>query len=246
VTAGGVRGVSLEPRKVGAIAVASQELLDATSDKAMNALARLLRGALVREQDTAFLDPLNGGDFDTPASITFGAAVIPSTGFTADAVKSDMAALVGLMQQAGAPLGSLAFVTSTANALALASLTYASGVPVFPGLGLSGGQIDGAPLVASDSCGPQLVAVLCDYLWATEGPFDAQIDGETSLEMDDDPVGDSGAPTGSPSMISLFQTNSAAVMLLQSVNWMLSWPGAVAVLSDFGPPRALGAREPRR
>jgi hypothetical protein len=244
VTSGGVGNLRLEPRKVGAIAVATRELLDATDSKALGVLERILRGALVQAEDTAFLDPANPGDVETPTSITYGATAIPSTGFTPDAVKADVEALAAILQTAGVPLASVAFITSTANALALAALTYPTGAPAFPGLGTGGGVILGAPLVASDWAGPQLVAVATDYLLAAEGGFEVETSREGTLEMDDAPVGDVGAPAGPPTAVSLFQTNTTALKAVREANWGMRWPDAVARISGFSPPLAARS-EPR-
>jgi hypothetical protein len=236
VTAGGVGTVSLHPHKVAGVAVTTNEVFEATSDKAMGVLADLLRGAVVEAEDEAFLDPSNSGDGDKPAAITYGVTPIRSNGFTAEAVRADIEALIGVLRQAGVPLKSLAFITSTENAIALGNLAYASGAPVFPGLGLDGGTILGAPLIASDYAGPQLVAVAQEFVVAAEGSFEVGLHNKGSLEMSDAPIGDAGVPTGATNVVSLMQTNSTAISTLREADWAMRMPGAVAYISDFVPP----------
>jgi hypothetical protein len=61
---------------------------------------------------------------------------------------------------------------------------------------------------------------------------------EASLEMSDAPSHDSITPTGSTSLVSMFQTNTVAIRAERTINWMRRRTQSVAYLTsaDWGGP----------
>jgi hypothetical protein len=104
----------------------------------------------------------------------------------------------------------------------------------FPGLTMRGGEFMGFPAIVSNYVPAETVVFLntSDVYFGDEGGFEVKMSGEASLEMLDNPVGDSVAPTGAASMVSMFQTNSTAFLAERHLNWMKRRAYAVQLLTQ--------------
>ena len=201
-------GAALKPLKVAALVVIS-EVLAQSSDPAAEPLIRTdLVRAMAEAIDRALLDPANASVANVmPASITFGIAPTPATASPA----ADVAALIGAFQ---GDLSRAVFVGSPARLAGLASADLRD-------VGLRGGEVRGAPAVASLQAGNMLALI-------DPGAIALGVD---TLRLDTSTQGDvawSTTPTAGPvALVSLWQNNLIAIRALQGCNWSRLRDGAV-------------------
>ena len=194
--------------KVAGLAVISEELAR-SSDPAAEPLIRtdLVRAVAVAI-DRAFLDPANAGIPGVmPASITFGIAATPAGANPAADVAALIAGFTGDLSRA-------VFVGSPARLAGMASADMRD-------VGLRGGEIRGAPAVASLQTGNNLILL---------DPSSIAL-GVDTLRLDTSTQGDvalSTTPTAGPvALVSLWQNNLIAIRALQGCNWSRLRDGAV-------------------
>jgi hypothetical protein len=221
--------------KVANIAVATKELIRDSSPSADQLIRNGLVAALRERLDIDFINPAKAAVAGvSPASITNGVAGIPSSGTDAAAVRADIAAVFAAYRAGNNPLSGGVWIMPTALALQLSLMVTITGAPEFPGVTPNGGMFAGFPVIASDYV-PADTVVLANapmiYL-ADEGGFGVSMSEEASLEMVDNPVGDSHAGTGpATGMVSMFQTNSVAILAERTINWEKARPQAAVVLT---------------
>jgi hypothetical protein len=223
---------TLEPLKVANICVLTNEAIMYSSPKADVLIRDQLAAALRERLDTDFIDPAKTADAGiSPASITNGAGTIASSGDDADDVRLDIRALWAHYTAANNPPSSGVWVMSSNNAVALAMMTNPLGQPEFGTMSMSGGMLGGMPVIASDYVSDIVVLLnASDIYLADEGGIDVKSSTEASLEMSDGPAHNSGTPTGA-SLVSMFQTNSTAILAERTVNWLRRQTPAVAYLT---------------
>ncbi|MER9233637.1 phage major capsid protein [Mesorhizobium sp. M0622] len=210
---------SLAPLKVAGLTVATIELLESPDLAAeMTIRADMLR-AIVEAIDVAFLDPANAGVADvSPASITNGIVPIAAS---ADA-GADLAALVAAFE---GNLDSAYLITTPTLGASLSSADR-------PNVGARGGELLGIPVLTSRSA-PAGAIILADAagLAAGEGEAEIRTSRAATIEMLDAAlVGD--ATTGAAAeTVSLYQTNSVAILSERAINWQVARPGSVALIT---------------
>jgi HK97 family phage prohead protease len=221
--------------KVANIAVATKELIRDSSPSADQLIRNGLVSALRERLDIDFINPAKAAVAGvSPASITNGVVGIPSSGTDAAAVRADIAAIFAAYRAGNNPLTGGVWIMPTALALQLALMVTITGAPEFPGVTPNGGVFMGFPVIASDYV-PADTVILVNaplvYL-ADEGGFGVSMSEEASLEMVDNPVGDAHAGTGpATGMVSMFQTNSVAILAERTINWVKARPQAAVVLT---------------
>lgn len=225
----------LDPLKVANIAVATMEVLRDSSPSAETLIRDDLVAALAVRQDTSFIDPTNAGAAGVrPASITSGITAIPSSGVDAAAVRADARAAMSTFVASLNPLSSGVWIMSSSLALSLSMMVNdLTGQPEFPGVTVNGGTFLGLPVLASEHVTDYVTLVnASDIYLADDGGVDVAISTEASLEMMDNPTGDSGAATPvDAELVSMFQTNSVAIRAERTVNWARRRATGVAVIS---------------
>lgn len=233
----------LQPLKVANIAVITNEMLSRASIAADTWIRDQLVEALKARLDTDFISPAKAAVAGvSPASVTNGVVGIPSSGNDAAAIRADIGALMGAYIAANNPPSTGVLVMGTTLALQLSMMQNPLGQSEFPGVTMNGGMFLGFPVIVSDYVPAQTVVMVNagDVYFADEGGFEVKMSQEASLEMLDNPVGDSVAPTGAASMVSLFQTNSSAFLAERHLNWAKRRAEAVQVLTgvQWGAPVA--------
>lgn len=221
-----ILGSTLKPLKLAGLFVGTQELFRSANSSAEGRLRDDLSRAIAEEMDRAFIDPSNAGvTGERPASVTNGVVPIPST----NSPGTDIAALV---EGFSGDLMASVFVTDPLTAAEIALARDAGGAFQFPDAGPRGGSLLGLPLIVSrssprDSSGGQLVLLdPTGIAFGAEG-IRATTSEEATLEMVDDPAGPS-------EQVSMFQTNSVAILAEARVNWEVQRAGSVAVISGAG------------
>lgn len=227
---------TLQPLKCANICVATMELLRDSSPAAEALLRDQLSAALAETMDMDFIDPANGGTPGSkPVSITNALTPISSSGVSADAVRTDVQAIMQAFINANNPLTSGVWIMSSGTALVLSLMRNALGQPEFPGITPAGGTFMGLPVITSeyiptDTSGSVIVlANASDVYFGDDGGIAVDMSREASLEMDDGPSSNVTSPTES-SLVSMWQTNSVAFKAERTINWALRRATGVQML----------------
>jgi HK97 family phage major capsid protein len=219
-----ISGSILRPLTVNAIIVTTAEQLRNPSSIVEAALHRDIMRAATEALDTSFIDVSNTGISGTePAAITDGATSVAATSDPS----TDIAALIAAFE------GDLAAAYLVSDPVTLTRLALArdsGGGFLFPDLGPRGGSLLGIPVISSrssplDSDGGQLAIVDPTGIAVGFDGIEVTASEHTSLLMADDPA------DGPGEMVSLFQTNSAAMLAKIYANWERQVPGSVALLT---------------
>ncbi|MXO58897.1 phage major capsid protein [Altererythrobacter salegens] len=213
---------SLEPMKLSAITVLTQELLRLADPMAEETIRRDLIRAVQEALDLAFIDPGNAGSAGVmPAAITNG--VTPVLADPGD-FSASLAALIDDFQ------GDLATAFLVGDPVLFAKL---AGVQ-YPLIGARGGELAGIPAIASKSVPAEASPdthslVLIDPAGVSFGDGTPLIDVAThaTIAMID--------PDQSPAeaeAVSLWQKNCAAIRVELPANWRAARP-AVSILTGI-------------
>jgi HK97 family phage major capsid protein len=225
--------------KVAGIVPVTEELFR-FSNPAIEALVRdsLLQAvALLTDHD--FLDPSKAAVVGvSPASVTNAVTPITPTGTTGDNLRADLGSLISKFAAANMNLAGLVLVMTSQQAVRISLMRTALGTVEFPGLGPTGGTLEGIPVItsenivhtgASPSTGSLIVALNApEILLADDGAVAVDMSREASLQMDsapDDPT------TASTVMISLWQRNMVALRAERMINWLKRRAGAVQYIN---------------
>lgn len=225
---------TLEPLKVAAICVVTEELLADSSPAADGLLRDALAKALIERTDIDFIDPdkaVSAGV--SPASITNGVSQTGATGTgDADDVRADVRAVMAGFIAANNPPTSGVWIMSATTALGLSLMRNALGQVEFPGVSMNGGTFVGLPVIASEyvptsSTGHFVVlANAQDIYYADDGDVRIDTSQHASIEMSDDPENESGT------VVNMFQTNRVAFRAERRLDWMKRRATAVQVLKN--------------
>ncbi len=228
VTKSGYDATELKWAKIAGISVITEELAR-FSDPSIQILVRDdLSDAVIERIDEDFVDPAKAagtGAGLSPASITNGVTPIAATGD----VDADIAALWATADSTNLPVQSAVYITDSATARVLASRKNALGNREYPNVTMTGGNIDGVPLVVSNyvPAGIFILAFTSEIYLADDDVVTIDISKEATIIMDDD-------ATATPTMAqiqSMFQTNQLAIRAERYVNWKKRRPQAVAYLT---------------
>lgn len=208
--------VTLEPLKVAALVVITQELSRLADPTAEQLIRADLVGGLVKLIDTTFISPTwVATPNESPASVTGGAMALSSSGNPAQ----DIAALV---EAAGDDLDltTCYLVCHPLTAARLALWRDAAGAVYFPAAGVRGGDVVGIPLLTSTACGltssPKegpLVLLDAQGIVVAEGAASVRVSTQADVQLDTDPN------TGANAQVSLWQSNLIGILAEQDVNW---------------------------
>jgi hypothetical protein len=115
------------------------------------------------------------------------------------------------------------FITSPWGAAYLASLNV-DGTPLFPGVSPVGGSIWGVPQLADAAADNHLILIDGGAVAVSDNGLAIERSDVASLQMTDTP---SAGPTN---LVSLFQSDSAAIKLTRFLYWSLGHADGVAFL----------------
>jgi len=225
--------------KVAAISVITEELARFSSPSAEALVRDGLRDALVERLDIDFVDPAHAAVANlTPASITNGVTPLASSGTTADDIREDLKTLMGAFVGSNQNVANLVLLMPNTVALSLGMMRNSLGQPEFPNIGMTGGSIEGLPVIVSQyvhttAAGDMLIAANAQSIGlADDDAVSVEASREASLEMSDAPTGSSGVPTA-VSLVSMWQTNSIALKAERFVNWKKLRAGAVQYMDHI-------------
>lgn len=238
LTAFDFNDTELRWNKIATIAVLTNELIRFSDPSAERLVRDGLAAAVIERADIDFVDPAKAALANvSPASITNGIVGIPSSGNTADDIRTDVAALwAPFIAARNAPRNAVYLMDST-TALALSMMLNPLGQAEFPGVTMNGGTFLGVPVIVSDylpvdSGGGMVILLNASDIWlADDGQVTIDASREASLQMLDNPTNNSA--TGTPTtMVSMFQTNSTAFLAERFINWQRRRASAVAWLDN--------------
>ncbi len=211
--------------KIGGIVVFTKELAQYSRPAAEALIQRDLLAAVAAFQDQAFLDPDADGGGAGPASISYAAAEIVSSGNDASHVEIDLMQLVSAIST---NRSALYFVMRPDTALSLATLRTGD-VRTFPDVGMTGGSIWGVPVITSNNVLPsdtspslnRIYLIDASEILVAEGDVELDASGQATLDM---------AGSTSPNF-SLWQRDCVGVKIVRAIRWQRRHLGAVAYLS---------------
>lgn len=225
--------------KIAAIAVISQELARFSTPSAEMMVRDELARAVTEEMDRTFVDPAAAVSAGvSPASITNGLTPLTSAGVSADNARTDLISILSQFVENHANPARLVLIMPSTLALALSILRNSLGQQEFPGLTLSGGTLEGIPVVTSQyaanasGSGNLVIGVNTEDVGiADDGQVTVDASTEASVQMSDAPTNDASTGTGQ-SLVSLWQTNSIGIRAERFVNWAVLRTGAVVLMDD--------------
>ncbi len=217
----------LRALRTAALIVVSEELLD-SGPEGEELLTRDLAAGVAEGSDRAFIDPANAGvPGEMPAAITHDAPSVVSVGDLAADLSAASSLFDGRWTSA-----SLVMHPMTALQIALSG----GGLGLVSMVGPRGGEIATVPVVCSesvpfDSNGGLVALIDASSVVVAEGGASIAKSAHGAIEMSDSPSGDAGTPAGSTTLVSLFQTDSVALMADVLVNWRRARPGSVVTIT---------------
>jgi HK97 family phage major capsid protein/HK97 family phage prohead protease len=239
----GFTRTTLLPYKAAALTAATMEVLRDSSPSAETLIRDDIAKSVAARLDTDFLDPQKGLEANvSPASISNGVTPIVSSGRDADSVRADMVSVMAAYLAANNTPSSGVWVMSAITALQLSLLTNALGQPEFPGMSMTGGTLQGLPVITSEYIayttdspteGRDVFLVnASDIYFGDDGGIDVRMSTEASLEMEDGPANASAPTVAQAQLTSMFQTNSVAFLAERTVGWARRRSEAVVQLSQ--------------
>ena len=233
--------VTLGYTKIANIAVITEELARLSSPNAEMLVRDQLGQAINQQLDADFLDPANSGTTNVkPASITNGGIAIPSTGTNYAALVTDVKSAFNAWIANNMSTSSGVWIMSESAALSLSLILNPLGQPYFPGLNQDGGTFFGLPVIVSQTAGlhgtsgSESIMVLANpslILKADDGRVTVNASREASLQMLDNPTNASSDGTAT-TMVSMFQTNSIAILAERWVTWTKARAEAVVYITN--------------
>ena len=200
--------------KIAAISVVTEELLRYSSPSAEALVRDGLVGALTTLMDTDFINPaktISAGV--SPAGVLQGVAAVASSGTDADAVRTDLAAILKKFEDLNISTEGLVFVTTPSVATNISLMMNGLGQAEFPGMMPASNGVQrllrwpvitsnfitgvntGSPLTSH----PILAAISAPDIWlADDGGFSIDVSREASLEMLTNPTNATANAAGSP------------------------------------------------
>ncbi|MEO8682671.1 MAG: phage major capsid protein, partial [Vicinamibacterales bacterium] len=240
LTKGTFGTATLDFTKLACISVLTKEEVRFPSIDAQMKVRNDLTRAIAAQMDKDFIDPANLGTANVkPASITANIAATTATATTAVALAVNLKTMINLMIAGGIQPSSLVLIMSQAQALSLSLMRTSLGVRNYPDVTMMGGFLEGIPVITSEavtslgspSTGMIVAVNANDVFLADDGSVTIATSDQASLEMSDAPAQDA-TTGGGASMVSMFQTNSLAILAERAVNWKLMRALAVQYIAS--------------
>jgi hypothetical protein len=197
---------TLEPLKAHAVVVVANELLKLAGPGSLSLLQRELSNAAVLAVDTSFV-----------GTLLSGVSVGTSSGSTAESVRSDIAGLLSLVSGDATSRWFIATTPLVVRMWAMMGSTSTNATPPFPDLTVSGGEISGIRVIASDAVTTAGQVILFDAgsIASNSGDVELSVLSEGSVFADSAP----DSPSAGSIATSLWQLNLSA---LRAERWHAS------------------------
>lgn len=226
---------TLEPAKLGVIVAMSDELKRFATPSVQELVGREVSGAIGAAKDSFFIDPSWSGAADTPASVTFGAAMLSSRGATVAAIDADLKDMLKVLTDAGCSLASAAWILHPTTAANMSLMRDADGALSFPTMAMRNGTLAGLPVVTSPACsaagspGERFIVLLeaNEVLLGDDGASEISVATHAAIQLNDDPS------HGPQPLTSLWSQNLLGIRARLYCNWLRRHDGAVVTLRDL-------------
>lgn len=228
---------TLSHSKLGGIVVFTEELARTSDPAAELVIQNDLIAAISQVMDSQLLDP-SVAEIPgiAPASITYGAPSFDSISDDMDTIEENLKLLVGSLIAADIQFRAPFFVMRQRTALHLAALRSVAGggQPLFPHVGVKGGDIWQIPILVSDNLptdsdspnASSIVLVDAAEMLLADGGVEVDASRQASLQLRTDPV------TGAQQLVSLWESNCVGARVTRMARWKMRRQGAVAVLRN--------------
>lgn len=230
--------VSLTPLKVAALTTMSKELLRDSSPSAEMWIRDSLVQAAAQRIDTTFISATAATAGSTPAGILNNIAATTSAGTDSAGVLNDIKELRARFINAK-NAGGLVWCMNPGLASSLALMRNALGQKEFTEINQSGGMLEGDPVYVSENVNANYLVLLkpSDIFRIGNGPVEVSMSEHATIEQADNPSGASDTPADqSQGIVGMFQTESVAMKVVQSINFARRRTSAVAWINnaDYG------------
>lgn len=215
--------VKIGQHKLAAITVYTQELIR-RSDPSVDILVRddLIEASQILIDET-FLGAQPATD-EVPVGIINGVPAIPSTGTTAAAYDNDLTELEDTFIEANLSLDGSYYLMSETRAARMGRVRDALGNYYFPGMQGVNKELNGRPVITSQTVGDKIVLIkTSELLLAQDGGVDVSYSDQATLENTDGTI------------INLWQENKFAVRVEKFITWNKRRPIAAAWI-DYSTP----------
>jgi HK97 family phage major capsid protein/HK97 family phage prohead protease len=226
--------------KVGALTIISRELARFSSPSAEAFVRNALVKSTVAKLDSDLINPDTAAVSNVnPASLTNGLTGLTTAGTSADNVRTDIIKLIAAFQQPyNLDPSNLVLVMPNTLCMALSVLATSLGTKQFPTMGITGGYLEGVPVIGSQyaasgaSYGNMVIGIDTSSIGlADDNEVSVDISTEAALQMLDNPTNAASDGTAT-TMVSLWQTNSIGIKTERFINWQKLRTGAVAFFDD--------------
>lgn len=228
------KDVTLSPLKVAALAVISKELMRDSSPSAEMLVRDALVEAAVQRIDTTFISNSAAVAGSTPAGILHGIDPTNSAGTDGDAIRNDIKEMLYDFITAKNSTG-LWHVMNPMLATSLQLLRNALDQVEFPDVNENGGTILGRPVATGDNVNSNYHIMLkpSDIYRIGAGSIETSVSDQATIEMESAPAADTDTPTApTGKSVSMFQTESVAIKVVESMNFARRRESAVAWIDD--------------
>lgn len=225
--------VTLGFAKAAGIVVLTEELVRLSTPSAEATVREQMIAGMQQFLDGQFVDPAIAEVAGVnPASITNGAPSAAASGTTGAAARADLAAAISALAAADIPLEGTVFLMNETNAFAIGIALNALGQPMFPGVGMNGGNILGVPVVVTNVVGNRVILVHApSILFADDGGVNIDASREASIIMNDAPGTVVQAAGAAPIHTSLWQNNLVGLRAERFITWKRARTNAVRVIT---------------
>ena len=226
---------TLEPRRVGLIAVITAELMRFAADapaSAANIIVFDLGRAIADEVNRVFVST-QAGTIDAPGGIFHDVPnAFVSSGSTVSSIDFDAKQMLDAFIASRASITNAAWVMREQTASYLGLQRGSGGQLSYPGLSAKGGVWLGLPVYVTSginvgSPGESIIGLIDGSAVAVSNDRPSEIDiaEETAVQMTDAPL------TGGQSLVSLFASDLVGLRAARFISWRLRNPAAAAVLT---------------
>lgn len=214
--------------KLSALLAISNDLLESQTLESELLILRDLAQAIIKLSDSTFIDPNNAGDPGvSPAAVTYDAEIVTATA----SLKADIEEAIARFE---GDLSTASWVLHPKLAVSIGLRSGASGLAV--DLGARGGILAGLPAITStavpiSSSGSSIALVDGAGIVVVDQGIVTRRSQSALIEMSDAPTGESFGPTAaSQEAVSMFQTDSTAILAIRHLNWAVARQGAVVLI----------------
>ncbi len=234
VTSADFSDVELTPLKVGAIAVASKELIADSDPSAELWIRDSIAQASAQRVDTTFLSATAASSGVSPAGLLNGLAAAAPSGTDAAAIRADLQTLYSGFLTAKNASG-LYHVMTPSMAKAISLMRNSLGQKEFEGLNAMGGTLEGDPVVTGDNVtGGDWILLKPSDIWKIgDTGIELSMSDSATIEQDSAPAGAGDTPTAaSATLMSLWQTEQVGFKVVRRINFQKRRTTAVAYLAN--------------